>query len=166
MFRFLKSTFVFLAAIIILFEEWLWDPLMRLMLAFSRLPLAKQLSAAIAGLSPRAAMLVYLGPMILLFPFKIGGLWLIGHGHALLGLATFLAAKVVGTALFAWLFNLTKPALIQIPWFARSYAAIHVISEAAHVWIHRQPLYQRIRALMTEIRMRFTPKRRRGKRLP
>ncbi len=154
MLRFLKSLGIFFAALVILFEEWLWEPLRRIMQRFGRLPLIRQLSAAIARLSPNTALLVFLAPMVLLFPFKIAGLWLIGHGHALLGLTTFIAAKLLGTAIFAWLFTLTKPALMQIAWFARAHAWVHRISEAAHAWIHRQAIYRWARITVARVRAR------------
>jgi len=155
MLRFLKAIAVFFATIIILFEEWLWDPLNRVMQAFGRLPLIRQMSKAIARLSPRAAIFVYVGPMLLLLPFKIIGLWLIAQHHALLGLITFLMAKIIGTALFAWLFGLTKPLLMQVAWFARWYRVVHQISTTAHAWIHRQLAYRWIRAMTQQVRSRI-----------
>lgn len=152
MLRFLKSVVVAFAAAVILFEEWLWEPLKRLMAAFSRLPLIRQLAALISRLPPLAALALYLVPVVTLVPFKIAGLWLIGQGHTVSGISTFLAAKVAGTALLAWLFSLTKPALMQIGWFARAYAWVVRISDAAHEWLHRQPLYQAIRANLGKIR--------------
>jgi hypothetical protein len=152
MLRFLKSIAVALAAIVILFEEWLWEPLKRLMLAFSRLPVVRQLAGFISRLPPLVALVLYLVPVVVLLPFKIAGLWLIGQGHSVLGISTFLAAKVVGTALLAWLFSLTKPALMQIAWFARAHAWVVGISDAAHQWLHRQPLYQAIRASLARMR--------------
>lgn len=150
--RFFRSLFVFLATLVILFEEWLWEPLKRLMLAFARLPLIRQLSAAIASLSPRSALLVFLVPVLVLFPFKIGGLWLIANGHPGWGVLVFLGAKVTGTALFAWLFELTRNTLLQIGWFARIYGWVQQVSQAAHAWMHRQPLYHLIRDMVIRLK--------------
>jgi hypothetical protein len=152
MLRFLKSIAIAIAAIVILFEEWLWEPLKRMMLAFSRLPVIRQLAAFISRLPPVAALVLYLVPMAVLLPFKIAGLWLIGQGHSVLGISTFLAAKIVGTALLAWLFSLTKPALMRIDWFASTYGWIVGISDAVHQWLHRQPLYQAMRAKLARMR--------------
>jgi hypothetical protein len=152
MLRILKSIAVAIAAVVILFEEWLWEPLKRLMLAFSRLPVIRQLAAIISRLPPLAALVLYLFPVLVLLPFKILGLWLIGQGHSVAGLATFLGAKIVGTALLAWLFALTKSALMQIGWFARTYAWVVRISDAAHEWLHRQPIYQATRNLLAMMR--------------
>jgi hypothetical protein len=40
-FRVLKSVGMMLAAAIILFEEWLWEPPKRMILAFGRLPVIR-----------------------------------------------------------------------------------------------------------------------------
>jgi hypothetical protein len=152
MLRFLKSVGIALAAVVILFEEWLWEPLKRVMLAFSRLPVIRQLATFISRLPPIAALVLYLVPVIVLLPFKVAGLWLIGQGHSVLGISTFLAAKIVGTALLAWLFSLTKPALMQIAWFARTYGWIVGIRDAAHEWLHRQAIYREIRAGLAKLR--------------
>jgi hypothetical protein len=151
--RILKSIAVAIAAVVILFEEWLWEPLKRLMMAFSRLPVIRQLAALIARLPPFAALVLYLVPVVVLLPFKIAGLWLIGQGHSIAGLTTFLGAKIVGTALLAWLFSLTKPALMQIGWFAQGYDWVTRVSTAAHEWLHRQPIYQATKRLLTRIRI-------------
>ena len=153
--RYLKSLATALLAIVILFEEWLWEPLKRLMQAFSRLPLIRQISAFISRLPPFAALVLYLIPVVALLPFKLAGLWLMGRGHALFGISVFLLAKVVGTALLAWLFSLTKPALMQIGWFARAYGWVVSVSDAAHAWLHRQPLYQATRELLIKLRNRL-----------
>ncbi len=153
--RFLKSLALALAAGVILFEEWMWEPLKQLMLRFSRLPLISNLARAISCLSPRAALVTYLTPMVLLLPFKISGLWLLGHGHAVLGLFVFLAAKVVGTALFAWLFSLTRPALLQIAWFAAAYAMVQDLGNRARSWLHRQVVYRWMRLITRQLGRRL-----------
>jgi hypothetical protein len=75
-----------------------------------------------------------------------------GHGHTVSGLVTFLSAKVAGTALFAGLFSLTKPALLQIGWFTRAYGWVNRLSTAAHEWLHRQVIFQAMKALVKRIR--------------
>lgn len=139
--RLLRQVLTAVAAAIIIFEEWLWDPLKRVMDRLGRLPVVRSLANAISGLPPRPALITYLGPMVLLIPFKIGALWMIAHGHSILGLVIFVAAKLVGTALFAWLFGLTRPALLKIAWFATTYQFVQDTADRARVWIRRQPLY-------------------------
>ena len=43
----------------------------------------------------------------------------IGHGHAAVGVAVLIAAKIGGTALVARLYTLTKPTLLSLAWFAK-----------------------------------------------
>ena len=143
--RIFAAVFWFLAALVVLFEEWLWEPLRRLMEAFARLPLIRHLSAAIAALPARWATVVFLIPVLALIPFKMTGLWLMAQGQLAFGLSVFVGAKIVGTALFAWLFALTKPALLTLPWFARAYRWVIGVRDTVHHWIRRQPAYRRTR---------------------
>jgi hypothetical protein len=110
-----------LLALVILFEEWGWEPLRRLMARIARLPLLAALERRIAALPPHAALVVFFLPALALLPVKLGALWLIGQGHKLFGVLLILGAKVVGTAVVAHLFALTQPALMRLPWFARYY---------------------------------------------
>ncbi len=153
--RFLRQVLIGVAAAVILFEEWLWDPLKRIMDRFGRLPVVRTLADAISGLPSRWALAAYLGPMVLLVPFKVGALWMIAHGHSMLGLVIFLAAKVVGTALFAWLFGLTRPALMTIPWFATAYRFVRDTGDRARAWIRSQPLYAAMLRAKNAIRTRL-----------
>ena len=57
--RLLAAPFVLIAAIVILFEEWLWDDLQRLAAAIGRLPLFRQIESLIAGLPPYAALAIF-----------------------------------------------------------------------------------------------------------
>ena len=111
-----------LLALLILFEEWGWEPLQRALARLGRLPLLRQTEAAVARLPPYAALLVFALPALLLLPVKLAALALIANGQRLLGLVVIVLAKLVGTAVVARLFTLTRPALMRLPWFARLHA--------------------------------------------
>jgi hypothetical protein len=119
--RLLAAPFVFLAAVFILLEDWLWDDLARLAAAIGRLPVFHQIESLIARLPPYGALFFFGAPSLLLVPVKLIALYFVSHGHATFGLVTIIAAKVAGTALVARIFNLTRPALMRIGWFARLY---------------------------------------------
>jgi hypothetical protein len=108
-------------AVLILFEEWGWEPLKRAMGWLMRWAPLASIERRIAALPPYAALAVFFAPSLLLLPVKFGALWLVAHGQALLGLAVIVLAKVAGTALLARLFQLTQPSLMRLPWFARTY---------------------------------------------
>lgn len=110
-----------LLALLLIFEEWGWEPLARLFARLARLPLWGRMEAGIARLPPYAALVTFFLPMVLLFPVKLLALYWISQGHAVLGIAVVLVAKMLGTAALARLFTLTQPALMQLAWFARLY---------------------------------------------
>ena len=110
-----------LVAAIVLFEEWGWEPLAALFARLARLPLWAWIEQRIRRLPPWGALLIFGAPVLALLPVKLAALFLFGQGKRTLGLVLLLGAKVLGTAVLARLFQLTEPALMQLPWFARWY---------------------------------------------
>jgi len=155
--RLIAAPFVIIAAIVILFEEWLWDDLQRVAAAIGRLPLFRQIESFIAGLPPYAALALFGAPSLLLIPVKLAALYLLAHGQPISGVMIVVAAKIAGTALIARIFVLTQPKLLCIGWFAWSYARflafkvrIHeaIKSTRAYKAVHRMRL--RMRAALAE----------------
>ncbi|MCX6714675.1 MAG: hypothetical protein NTX72_02585 [Candidatus Uhrbacteria bacterium] len=117
--RVLKVFFSWAIALIILFEEWGWEPLQRLAGQFAKLPIFRHVERLILKLPPYPALILFLVPAIILFPIKLLAVHAMANGHPVLGLVVILSAKVLGTAIVARLFHLTQPALMQLEWFAR-----------------------------------------------
>ena len=117
----LKSLASWLLALVLLFEEWGWEPLQRALAAIGRLPGLRWIEGRIRALPPYAALALFLLPTLLLLPVKLLALWLIGQGKVVAGTVVIVAAKIVGTAIVARLFALTQPALMQLAWFASVY---------------------------------------------
>jgi len=112
-----------LAALLLLFEEWGWQPLSNLLARLARFPLWAMTERVIAGLPPYGALLVLAVPSAVLVPAKLIGVYLFATGHFFVAMVVIFLAKVASTALIARIFLLTKPALMQIGWFARAYEA-------------------------------------------
>lgn len=151
----LAAPFVLLAALIVLLEDWLWDDLLRLAAALGRLPLLRQFETLIASLPPYGALACFAAPSLLLIPVKLIALWCLAHGQAGLGLATAIAAKLIGTALVARIYALTETRLLQITWFARLHAALLRFKTQVYAKIHAHPLYQTIHTLKLQMREWF-----------
>jgi hypothetical protein len=116
-----NATLAPLLALLLIFEEWGWEPLSRWLAKLARLPVFAQLEKLIVRFPPYVALVAFLVPMLLLLPVKLLALYWISRGHAVLGLSVILAAKMLGTAAVARLFTLTQPALMRLAWFARLY---------------------------------------------
>jgi hypothetical protein len=145
--RLLKPLWILLA-LVFLFEAWLWEHLRPLVqwlvdrLAWDRLK--ARVAAAIAVLPPYPTLLVFLIPVVLLFPIKLLGLWFLAKGWWLGAMATLAGAKVVSMGVTAFIFDVTRPKLLQLPWFAWAYARVLVWLAWAHGLI--DPIKARIRA--------------------
>jgi hypothetical protein len=117
--NYLLAPFIYTAALLLLFQEWLWHASKRWLARLPLLPGITRLEAWIASLSPYAALAIFLLPSLLLLPVKILALVAIAHGHPSLGLLIVLSAKVLGTTLVARLYTLTRRALTSLAWFVR-----------------------------------------------
>jgi hypothetical protein len=119
--RFIQGLALGLFGLILLFEEWGWEPLSRVFAWLSRLRPWALMERKITALPKWGALLVFFVPTAALIPVKLLALFLFGQGHVAWGLTLLICAKLVGTALLARLFQLTLPALMQFAWFARWY---------------------------------------------
>jgi hypothetical protein len=144
--RLLRPLWV-LVAVVFLVEGWLWSHLAALvgrLVAALGLPAWKdRLAVAVERLPPAAALLVFLIPVLLLLPVKFLGLWLLAHGHWLGALGVLATAKVVGMGVTAFIFQATRPRLLQMGWFRWVYTRVL----GALGWAHRQidPIKARVR---------------------
>ena len=119
--RFLKGLLGWFLALLILFEEWGWEPLQRVLAWVGNWPGIRWVEASIRRLPSYAALALFLLPTLALIPVKLLALWLITSGKVALGTMLILSAKLIGTATVARLFTLTKPALMELAWFARQF---------------------------------------------
>ncbi len=87
-------------------------------------------------------------PTALLLPIKLGALYLITTGHAVLGIAIIVVAKAVITAVVARLFALCRTRLLSIAWFAWLYAWIMGVREELYRRVRAMPGWQRAQAVV------------------
>jgi hypothetical protein len=150
--KILAAPFVFVAAIIILLEDWLWDDLARIAAAIGRLPIFHQIESFIVWLPPYPSLLLFGVPSLLLFPVKFASLYLIAHGQPVFGFLVAASAKIAGTALVARIFNLTKPKLLQIGWFAFLYERLTAFKKRIYDAIKSTALYKAVHEKHLQIR--------------
>ncbi len=157
--KLLLAPFTWLAAIIFLIEEFIWDWTAKWMERFGALSLVHAIEKRIAALPPYGAFFAFLLPSLTVIPAKLLGLHAIAAGHWLIGGAIFLAAKIAGLALFSRIFNLTRPALMRLTWFARLYAFVMDYRNLIHAyldnWVAYQQIKQRIRNVSIALGNKF-----------
>src|SRR5215469_9797724 len=97
--RLLQPVWILLA-IIFLIEAWLWDrlePIVAAVVAAIPLRAFKQwLGDRVDALSPAMTLIVFVVPIIPLFPLKLVGVWLLMHEYWTSAIFTILFAKLVG----------------------------------------------------------------------
>jgi hypothetical protein len=142
-------------ALVILFEEWGWEPLQRLLARIGQWPGFRWFEGWVRGLPPYAALALFALPALMLLPVKLAALWLIHQGRTLLGLAIIVTAKVVGTAIVARLFTLSQPALMQLAWFARLYARWSAWKARLLAWARASAAWRAARALKASLRRQW-----------
>jgi hypothetical protein len=148
----LRWIFTPFLALLLLFEEWGWEPLAALLQRLARLPLWAWCERKITQLPPWAALLVLLVPAVALFPIKLLALFLIRHGQFVLGFTVLIGAKLVGTAFVARLFQLTLPALMQLAWFARWYPRWKAWKDSLMDYIRASAVWQMGKRIKTGLR--------------
>ena len=122
--RLLQPVWVLLA-IIFLIEAWLWDhlePIVAWVVALIPLRAFKQwLADRVDTLSPAMTLIVFIVPVIPLFPLKLVGLWLLTHEYWIRAILTIIFAKFLGVGVAAFVFDVTRPKLLEMAWFEKLY---------------------------------------------
>lgn len=147
--KYLLAPFIYTAAILLLFEEWLWNASKRLFARLPLIPFIARLESWIGNVSPYAALAIFVLPSLLLLPVKILALLSIAHGHPTLGLVIIITAKVLGTALVARLYALTQKALLTLPWFVRCRDAVLRFKDKMIAQLRATQAWQQVEAGMT-----------------
>ncbi|MCC2956982.1 hypothetical protein LK542_15295 [Massilia sp. IC2-477] len=148
----LLAPLVHLAALILLVEAWTWDVGSRAAARMAAWPPLRWLEARIRQLPAWAALCAFVLPGLLLLPVKLLALLAIAHGHALAGVAGFVAAKLGGAAVVARIYVLTLPALLTLGWFARCHGGFLRFRERVLTALRASAFWRGTRAAVSGMR--------------
>jgi hypothetical protein len=147
--RLLQPLWVLLA-IIFLIEAWLWDHLEPIVAwVVARIPLhtfKEWLAERVDSLSPTMTLIVFIVPVLPLFPLKMVGFWLFVHEYWLSAFFTILFAKFVGVGITAFIFDVTRPKLLEMGWFEKLYESVIDVRARANALV--EPIKERIRDML------------------
>ena len=79
------------------------------------------LADRVDALSPAMTLIVFIVPVIPLFPLKLVGLWLLTHEYWIPAILTIIFAKFLGVGVAAFVFDVTRPKLLEMAWFEKLY---------------------------------------------
>ena len=146
MMRRLLQPFWVLLAVVFLIEAWLWDhlePVVARVVAALPLRAFKQwLAERVDSLSPAMTLIVFIVPIIPLFPLKLVGLWLLTHEYWMSAIGTIIFAKFLGVGVTAFIFDVTRPKLLEMAWFEKLYEFVIALRAKAMALV--DPIKQRI----------------------
>jgi hypothetical protein len=139
-----------LLALVFLLEAWLWEHLSPVVAwVVARLPLRtlkEKTAAVISDLPPAWTLVVFAIPFILLLPLKFLEFFLLAKRQWIAALLVLVFAKLLGLGVTAFIFDLTKPKLLQLAWFRWLYERVLAWLAWAHALV--DPIKQRIRRLL------------------
>jgi hypothetical protein len=141
---------LWIAAAVLLFEEWFWAESTRAIARLSSLAHLSALEAWIRRRPPAQALMLFVVPILVIYPFKALALIALARGDLALGGAAFVAAKLAATAVFARLYDLTEPAILHYSWVRVAKSRLLAVRAYLHAWLNARPSYRRARALIRE----------------
>jgi hypothetical protein len=134
-------------ALAFLLEAWLWDHLQPIVARFvSLVPWDRfktRLATLIETLSPAATLVVFVVPVVVLFPVKLLEFWLLAHKRWISALVLLVLAKLIGLGVTAFIFDVTRNKLLLMPWFRRIYDYVMWLRDWAHELV--DPVQQRLK---------------------
>jgi hypothetical protein len=132
--RAIRLTLIILAAIWMLFEDWVWDSVVALMEAVGRLKIINSFETYLARQNKYLLLTLFTFPFLIMIPAKLYGLYLITGGKVVRGVTIFVIAKGLITALVTRLFIISKDKLLLI----KSFAAFYYWFKAKKEWLYSE----------------------------
>jgi len=133
--RILKPLWILLA-VFFLVEAWLWDHLRPViawavnLVAWERLKV--RLAALVEELPPWAVLIVFVVPFVVLLPLKFLELYFIVRHQWAGAIFILVLAKLLGLGVTAFIFDVTRPKLLQMAWFRWVYELMLAWLAKAH----------------------------------
>ncbi|MBI1209097.1 MAG: hypothetical protein GC191_17630 [Azospirillum sp.] len=143
------------AALLLMFEDFVWSMVAAAVARIARLRVIAGLEARAARLGPGWAMALFVVPFAVVAPFHLYGFYLIAIGHAVFGVGIIVAAKLSGTMVLVRLFQVCRPQLMRVRWFARSYYWLVRTKRALYGRLHAMPVWVAVATLVSELRRRI-----------
>ena len=135
---------IFIACIIVLFEEFIWDKITIIIEKLSTFKIFQIFENWIAKQNKYVALCMFVVPCCISIPMKFIGFFLLAHGDVTAGITIIATAEIVGTAIMAKIFFVTKPILMTFPIFAWCYNKVILIKDKARQFVVNSQVWKQI----------------------
>jgi hypothetical protein len=157
----IRLILIIIAAVWMLFEDWVWDNIVALMHIVGRQKIINSLETFLARQNQYVLLSLFSFPFFIMIPAKVYGLYLIADGKVIRGIIIFLIAEVLITALVTRLFIISSDKLLQIQAFAAFYYWFKDKKEWLYSEVRNLPAWQIAREWMTQLMTALRSLRRR-----
>ncbi len=160
--RVIRLILVSLAAIWMLFEDWVWDTIVDLMEELGRLKIINRFEIFLAKQNQYLLLTLFTFPFLIVIPAKLYGLYLIADGKVIRGVTIFIVAETLITALVTRLFIISKDKLLQIKAFETFYYWFKDKKEWLYSELRKLRAWQLAREWIVQLKTKLRFLRRKG----
>jgi hypothetical protein len=151
----MKKFLLSLLAILLIFEEWLWDLLTAIGHTLIRWLNLESFEQWLSQTSPTMALVAFSIPLLIVTPINLLAFGLLAHGLILQSIGLEILAKLLGTLLVARVFALTKPQLLTFAFLRVIYITITGWLQWAHQKVTETSVYRWSKQFKAEAKARF-----------
>jgi hypothetical protein len=141
-------------AILFLIESWIWDDVkdwlrqLEIALGFERFEF--WLADYVARLTPQMTLALFAVPTVAVLPFKFATVALFAKGYLVTGVVFVFLVKSLTLGVEAFLFDICRDKLLQMPWFAQFYSMVLDLRAWALALV--RPLQARVMSKLRQLR--------------
>ncbi len=147
-----RIVLIILAAVWMLFEDWVWDSILAVMEVVARLKIVQDFEDFLRRQNQYLLLSLFIFPFLIMIPAKLLGLYLIASGKILRGAAIFVVAKATITALVTRLFVISREKLLLIRPFAAFYYWFRETKERLYEELRKMPAWIRASEVMRKFK--------------
>ncbi len=151
--RVIRLILIVIAALWLLFEDWVWDRIVALMQIVGRLKAINRFERFLGRQNQYLLLIIFCVPFLITIPAKLYGLFLIADGKIIRGISVFVIAEGLITALVTRLFIISKDKLLQIKAFAAVYCWFKEKKEWLYSEVQKLPAWQRAKEWIRSLKM-------------
>lgn len=152
---FLKKILVIIALLVIIIEDLFWSATLVITNKLDKFKYMQKLENWMASLNPYQALALFIAPDGVIIPLKFYLMDMMHSGMYLQGMLIFILVKVIATAIYAKIFMICKPQLLQIGWFKWIHDKVVEIKNKYYDKIKNTNFYKNLQEFKQNLRLKM-----------